>query len=52
MYFCHVQNRLTQNGYGQGEGYAVNFPLNDGVDDFMFNNQIFQPVVRQCVFVS
>jgi len=31
-------------GYGPGERYALNFPLNDGVDDNMFI-RIFKPII-------
>jgi histone deacetylase 1/2 len=32
-------------GHGRGKGYAVNFPLKDGIDDESFKN-IFKPVIQ------
>jgi histone deacetylase 1/2 len=33
-------------GYGQGKNYAINFPLNDGMDDTSYEN-IFKPVITK-----
>jgi histone deacetylase 1/2 len=33
-------------GYGKGKGYAVNFPLHDGMDDDSFVS-IFRPVIAK-----
>jgi len=33
-------------GHGEGKGYAINFPLNDGMDDASFIS-IFRPVINK-----
>lgn len=35
---------VTDRGYGKGKGFAVNFPLHDGMDDESFVS-IFRPVI-------
>jgi len=32
-------------GYAEGKNYAINFPLNDGMDDDSFRS-IFRPVIQ------
>mmetsp|Transcript_13876 Transcript_13876/g.19872 ORF Transcript_13876/g.19872 Transcript_13876/m.19872 type:complete len:426 (-) Transcript_13876:201-1478(-) len=36
---------ILDSGYGKGKNYALNFPLNDGMDDDSFLG-IFQPVIQ------
>jgi histone deacetylase 1/2 len=33
-------------GHGEGKGYSINFPLNDGMDDESFKT-VFQPVISK-----
>jgi len=33
-------------GHGEGKGYSINFPLNDGMTDESFKD-VFQPVIRK-----
>ena len=35
---------VSDLGYGKGKGYAINFPLHDGMDDESFVS-IFRPVI-------
>ncbi|CAN8066691.1 unnamed protein product [Agarophyton chilense] len=39
---------VWDKGFGNGEYYAVNFPLKDGMDDQSYENA-FQPVVRKAI---
>lgn len=36
---------ILDKGYGEGTGYAINFPLNDGMDDDSFRS-IFRPIIQ------
>lgn len=37
---------VQDSGYGPGKNYAINFPLNDGMDDVTYKS-IFQPVISK-----
>ena len=41
---------VLDTGYSEGKGYAVNFPLNDGMDDESFRG-IFRPIIQKVVDV-
>lgn len=41
---------ITDIGAGPGKHYAVNVPLDDGVDDDTFH-QLFKPIISKCVEV-
>eukprot|EP00891_Asterochloris_glomerata_P006478 jgi/Astpho2/6478/e_gw1.00096.12.1_t len=42
--------RLNQIGHDRGRGYAMNIPLNDGIDDESYE-QLFKPIMRKVVEV-
>jgi acetoin utilization deacetylase AcuC-like enzyme len=37
---------VTDIGQQEGTGYAVNFPLKDGVTDEQYSERIFKPIIR------
>ncbi|BAM82711.1 histone deacetylase [Cyanidioschyzon merolae strain 10D] len=41
---------VWDRGYGRGEGYAVNVPLKDGMDDAGFS-RIFEPIITKVIEV-
>lgn len=41
---------VQDTGYGDGKNYAINFPLNDGMDDHSFQS-IFRPVIGKIMQV-
>ena len=42
-YFPGTGN-IKDIGYGPGKNFSLNFPLNDGIDDFSYES-IFKPVL-------
>ena len=34
-------------GAGPGKNYSINFPLKDGIDDEMYQRDIYQPVMKK-----